>query len=235
MIKYHLKENLLTERADDYSAQVLTAGTCDKDALVERMLQRGSLLTKTDILAVLNSVEETVVDLIKEGNTVAIPLFQTGFSISGVFEGAMDMFDPARHKLNITINKGTLLRDAQAQVKLEKTSATASTFAITEVRDTVSGTVNTTLTPSGIMEIYGSNIKVTGDNPDCGIYLVSADGSENKVSVIAQNTPSTLMCLLPALAAGTYQVKVVTQFGTGGATQLKTPRTTQFERDLVVA
>ncbi len=235
MIKYHLKENLLTERPDDYTAQVLTAGTCDKDALVERILQRGTLLTKTDILAVLNAIEETVVEVIKEGNTVAIPLFQTGFSISGVFEGAMDSYDPARHKLNITINKGTLLRDAQSQVKLEKTTTTASTFAITEVRDTVSGTVNTTLTPNGIMEIYGSNIKVIGDNPACGIYLVAADGSETKVSVIAQNNPSNLMCLLPALAAGTYQVKVVTQYGSGAGTQVKTPRATQFERDLTVA
>ncbi len=235
MIKYHLLENFLTANADDYTAQVISAGSFDKEAIVDRMLQRGTLITKTDILAVLNSYEETIVDVITEGNNVALPLYQTGFSISGVFEGAMDTFDPERHSLNITINKGTLLRDAQSDVKMEKTTSVASTFSIIEVRDAVSGTANTKLTPNGIMEICGSNIKVVGDNPDCGIYLVNANGSETKVSVIAQNKPSTIMCMIPQLSVGTYKVKVVTQFGSGGERTLKEPRTAQFERNLVVS
>ncbi len=234
MIKYHLLENFLTERADDYTAQVISAGSFSKEAIVDRMLQRGTLITKTDALAVLNSYEETIVEIIKEGNTVALPLYQTGFSISGVFEGAMDTFDPSRHSLKITINKGTLLRKAQADLKLEKTTNVASTLSILEVRDAVSGTANISLTPNGIMEIYGSNIKVVGDKPECGVYLVAADGSDTKVSTIARNKPSTLMCLIPALSVGTYQVKVVTQYGTGGQRILNEPRTALFEREFKV-
>lgn len=116
MVRYHLVENQLTERPDDFMAQTHSAITFTREMVVERMLQRGTLLTKTDILAVFNAEDETIVDIVKEGNTVAMPLFYTAFSISGVFESPMDSFDHLRHKLNINIIKGSLLCNAQCKL-----------------------------------------------------------------------------------------------------------------------
>jgi hypothetical protein len=50
------------------------------------MLQRGTLLTKTDIIAVF--------PILPAGSTVNLPLFNTSFSISGVFDSPLDNFDP---------------------------------------------------------------------------------------------------------------------------------------------
>jgi hypothetical protein len=75
MLKYSLTENLLTERPANYSAQAHSGASLDKEAVI----------TRTDILAVLNSLEETIVDALLDGTTVNLPLFNTSFSISEVF------------------------------------------------------------------------------------------------------------------------------------------------------
>ena len=233
MVKYHLIENRLTDRADDFMAQTQSAAAFDRDAVIDRILQRGTLLTKTDILAVLNSFEETIIDIIQEGNTVSMPLFHTAFSISGVFNGPMDAFDQLRHKLNINLSKGSLIREAQSTIKLEKTDTVAPSLYILEVKDSVSGAVNGSLTPSGVLEIYGSHIKLEGSDPNCGIYFVNGLGEETKVVTIVQNKPSTVIVAIPALAAGVYQIKIVTQYN--GGSQTKRPRDYTFDHDLTVS
>ena len=234
MIKYHLVENHLTKRADDYMAQVHASSAFDKNALVERMLQRGSLLTKTDIVAVLNGLEETVGDIIKEGGTITMPLFHTSFSISGVFNGVTDSFDPLRHAVNINISKGTFLRNLQPEVSTEKTATPAPTNTIAEVKDSVTGEVNGKVTNGGVLEIFGSNIKICGDKPANGVYFISADGTETKVVTLVQNNPSNLIALVPVLEEGTYTLKVVTQF-TGSSNFLKEPRTANFAHTLTIS
>ena len=120
MLEYSLHENLLTERTDDFAAQPHIKTIYKREQLIDLMLQRGTLVTKTDIVAVLNNLEETVDFVVRNGGAVNLPLFDTGFSIGGVFDSAMDTFDPARHKLHVTIRKGTLLRTAEREVKLTK-------------------------------------------------------------------------------------------------------------------
>lgn len=231
-LKYSLVENLLTERTDDFSAQVHTSGSYDKEAIINRILQKGTLLTRTDVLAVLNGLEETIVDIMLEGGHVNLPLFHTSFSISGVFEGATDTFDGNRHKLNINLTKGTLLRNAEKEVKLEKTATITPQPQILEVKDSVSGRVNEVLTPNGVVEVQGYNIKIAGDNEACGLWFVPATGEPQKATTIVSNKPSSLIAMIPALPAGTYQIRVVTQY-TGGK-ELKEPRTFTFGKELTV-
>lgn len=97
----------------------------------------------------------------------------------------------------------------------------------------MSGVINWVLTSSGVLEIYGNEIKIDGTDPACGLYFVSSAGEETKVLTIVQNKPSTLIVMIPALAAGVYQVKIVTQFN--GHTESKKARESTFNRDLTFA
>jgi hypothetical protein len=232
MLEYSLHENLLTERTDDFAAQPHVRNSYKRDQIIELMLQRGTSVTKTDIIAVLNNLEETVDYIVRNGGSVSLPLFDTGFSIGGVFDSAMDVFDPARHKLHVTIRKSTVLRTAEKEVKLTKVNAAGPQPIVLEVRDSVSGTVDTTLTSGGAVEINGVNIKLAGDKPDVGLYFVAADGTATKAVTIVTNKPGTLIALVPVLAAGEYQVKIVTQYS--GSVELKTPKTTVYGKTLVV-
>ena len=232
MLKYSLSENLLTECPDDYSAQTNATGSLDKEALVARMLSKGTLVTRTDILAVLNNLEETVVQALLEGYTVTSPLFNTSFSISGVFDSPKDTFDGNRHKLNINVTKGTLLRNAEKNVKFEKTNAVAPLPQIHEVKDVLSSTVNERLTSKGVIEISGYNIKIDGEQPPCGVWFVHENGTETPAEIYIENKPSKILAMIPQLATGNYQIKIVTQYS--GSNLLKTPKTYIYPKMLVV-
>lgn len=233
MVTYSLSENKLTESEDDYMAQAYNKNSFDKEAIIERLLQRGTLLTKTDILAVLNGLEEVAADITKEGGTINLPLFHTSFSISGVFNGPLDMFDNNRHKFNINVNKGKIFRDMESEIELEKVGTPPPNNQIVEVKDSVSGKINETLTPNGVVEIFGTNIKISGKDPSCGLSFIPASGTESKVTTLVQNKPSSLIAMVPALPKGKYTVKIVTQYSGGGAL-VKIPRIVVFDKTLTV-
>ena len=233
MLKYSLVENLLTDRQDDYSAQAHSMTTLDKENLITRMLNRGTLLTRTDIVAVLNGFEETVVEVLLEGSSVTLPLFNTSFSISGVFESPLDNFDGNRHKLNINLTKGALLRKTEKDVKFEKTSTAAPLPHIQEVKDSVSSVVNEKLTKGGVVELRGYNLRIEGGDPTCGLWFVAENGTETKATVLVENKPSRIIAMIPTLPAGNYQVKVVTQYA-NGVKMLNTPKHFIYPKQLQI-
>jgi hypothetical protein len=231
MLEYSLHENLLTEdRPDDYSAQTHPKVSYDREQFIDLMLQRGTLMTKTDALAVLNNIEETAAYIIKNGGMLNLPLFHTGFSISGVFDGATDVFDPTRHRLHVNISKGRLLREVEEEVKVTKVNTASPQPQILEVKDSVTGSIDQLLTSGGVVEITGVHIKITGKDPACGLYFVAEDDTETKAETFVQNLPSTLIAIVPALEAGNYRVKVVTQYMGSGNRDLKDPKTTIFNK-----
>jgi hypothetical protein len=86
--------------------------------------------------------------------------------------------------------------------------------------------VNETPAPSGIVSIAGHKLKVVGDNPDIGIYFVSASNATKRVTVagcLAENTGSKLIGIIPSLSAGTGKGGSKTHYPVGGAF-LKEPR-----------
>jgi hypothetical protein len=232
MLNYSLHENLLTERTDDYSAQTHASAVYTREQFIELMLQRGTLVTKTDIVAVLNNIEETAKYIIENGGQLNLPLFNTSFSISGVFESILDSFDPNRHKLHVNIHNGTLLRDAEKTIKPTKVNAPVPQPQILEVKDSVSGQVDTVLTSGGAVEINGINIKIAGDSQEVGLFFVNGSGVETKAITIIQNKPAGIIALIPTLEAGKYHIKIATQFS--GHKDLKEPKITIYGKALGV-
>lgn len=82
-MKYYLIENKLTDETN-YSARVLTERTINQDELIDKMLSKRNLVSKTDIVAVLNSYYEEIIESIEEGDNINLPLLNIGYSISGV-------------------------------------------------------------------------------------------------------------------------------------------------------
>ena len=228
MLKYSLNENQLTDRQDDYSAITHATNSFDMEAIITRILASGTLVTRTDVVAVMNNFQEAVVSIINEGGMINTPLFNTSFSISGVFESPLDMFDTTRHKLNINLAKGVLLRNIEKMIRIEKTNTVTPAPQVQEVRDSLSATVNERLTPKGVIEIYGYNLKIAGDDSDSGLWFVHSTGREERAEVMINNKPSQIIAIIPNLEPGEWQIKIVTQY-TGGAL-LKKPRAYTYPR-----
>ena len=235
MLKYCLRENLLTPAPDDYMAQAADVRSYTLDEIIDLMMEKGSTLTRADVAATLQVYGEVVSAIIKDGSAVNTPLMNTSMSISGVFDGANDSFDKKRHTVNLNITAGTLLRDAVTKVKCEKTEGVSTDPYITEVTDIVTGTVNTTLTKGGVVQLVGSRLKFDAKDTAQGIFFVPETGNPVRAAVIAENKPARLMAIIPAdLAAGTYYIEVRTKILEGNKSG-KTLKTGRFNKALTVA
>ena len=234
MLKYSLRENLLTPAPDDYMAQVTDVRSYTLDEIIDLMMEKGTTLTRADVAAVLQVYGEVCASLIKDGSAVNTPLMNTAMSISGVFNGANDAFDKKRHTVNLNLSAGTLLRDAAAKVKCEKTDAASTDPYITEVTDIVSGKVNEVLTKGGVVQLVGSRLKFDAKDAAQGIFFVPETGNPVRATVIAENKPARLMAIIPAdLAAGTYYIEVRSKHS-GGGKPLKAVKAGRFAKPLTV-
>ena len=234
MLKYCLRENLLTPAPDDYMAQAADVRSYTLDEIIGLMMQKGSTLTRADVAATLQVYGEVCAALIADGSAVNTPLMNTSMSISGVFDGANDSFDKKRHTVNLNITAGTLLRDAVTKVKCEKTEAASTDPYITEVADIVSGKVNEVLTKGGVVQLVGSRLKFDAKDAAQGIFFVPETGNPVRASVIAENKPARVMAIIPAdLPAGTYYIEVRSKHS-GGGKPLKAVKAGRFAKPLTV-
>ena len=234
MLKYSLRENLLTPAPDDYMAQAQDVRSYTLDEIIDLMMDKGTTLTRADVAATLQVYGEVCSSLIKDGAALNTPLMNTSMSISGVFDGANDSFDKKRHTVNLNITAGTLLRDAVTKVKCEKTEGASTDPYITEVADIVSGKVNEVLTKGGVVQLTGSRLKFKADDTAQGIFFVPETGNPVRASVIAENKPARVMAIIPAdLPAGTYYIEVRTKIAEGGKA-LKNLKTGRFAKALTV-
>ncbi|MDR2117076.1 MAG: hypothetical protein LBP87_11920 [Planctomycetaceae bacterium] len=72
----------MTERKDDLAAQTHSKNSYTKEEFIDLMLQRGTLVTKTDVLAVLNNMKETTPPAILEMPRWGNPKVVMGFNPS---------------------------------------------------------------------------------------------------------------------------------------------------------
>ncbi|MCB8983462.1 MAG: DUF4469 domain-containing protein [Ardenticatenaceae bacterium] len=209
-IKYSLYENNLTSDPDDFMAFVQSSGTAELDAVIERMIQQGSTVTRADTLSVLEDYYTAVESMILEGWNVNTPLTNFSASIRGVFHGRTDSFDPSRHQVSAAVTAGKRLRQTMsARAQTVKQEAQRPSPSPLDYIDINSGLRNSALTPGGMGQILGHRLKFDPAQPEQGIFFKAASGAETRVSLVGRNMPGDLMFLAPAdLAAGEYTLLV---------------------------
>ncbi len=152
----------------------------------------------------------------------------------GAFENSDAQFDPAIHKLTFDIVPTKKLRDALKNVKVINMGTKADVARIRLVTDTLTGLFDGSITASEDIMITGNNIKITGDEAVVGVFFVAGDGTTTKVTRrLTQNDPSKVIARVPALANGSYTLRIVTQFSQSSTT-LKEARTLEYPTKLVV-
>jgi hypothetical protein len=111
-------------------------------------------------------------------------------------------------------------------------------LSISWLEDLLSGTANEKLSKGGAVKLTGTRMKIDGTDPTVGLKLINVetqDVTSIPLNTIPVNKASEIIFTVPAtLVAGTYQVRLVTQFS-GSKTPLKSPRTFTYEPVLTVA
>lgn len=209
-IQYTLRDNRLTPDPNDYMAMVTPTRIVELEGVINRMIERGSTVTRADILSVFEDFQMALESLMAEGTNVNLPFGNYSSSIKGVFDGASDNFDPSRHQVLPVVNPGSRLRDCyRVGIAVTKQESSLPTPNLLEYLDINSGERNSLLTKGGMGQIMGHRLKFDLADSQQGIFLIDQKRKETRITTVGENKPSRLMFVLPAtLGTGDYELEV---------------------------
>lgn len=210
-VRYGLGLNHLTEDPDDYLAVVTECTTSNVNKIMERMIGKGSTVTKAEGLSVIEEFEYAVVEEVKDGHIVSTDLFRISPSISGVFKDENDSFDPSRHTIKLNISAGPRLQEIISKIELKKVALSTAEPVIEKFVDLKTKAENQSFTPGQVVSIKGSLLKFDEEDTQQGVFFIASDDSETRATDFVKNKPSELMFFVPdTLTSGTFQLEVRT-------------------------
>ena len=227
-VHYTLHENHLLSDPGQRVARVRRHDPLGLEALANQIIQRGSTVSRADILSVLEDYHAAIENLLRLGMSINTPTANFRVSLKGVFEGDEDSFDPSRHRAMARVSAGSRLRQGLEGVEVVKDEAPSLAPKPLAYTDVVSGTKNQVLTPGEGALLTGYRLRFEQGDPEQGIFLIAEDGTETPVERLIKVMPSEASLIAPALPAGTYALEVRANVNGNGkilSGRLKTPLT----------
>lgn len=209
-IHYGLVKNPFTEDPDDYVGRVQPIGVADIDDVIERMiLLKGATAVRAEVLSFIEDFHTAILSLLEDGFFVNTGAAIYHLTVQGSFDGHDDTFDPQRHRLMARLRAGRLLkRHLRRKARLVKKRLPKAQPFPQRYSDVMSDTINETLTPGGIGKLVGSRLKFDPDDPEQGVFFLSAAGDETRAEHFVENHPRRLIFAVPQLAPGAYTLEV---------------------------
>lgn len=223
-----LYENLLTEKANDYTGKVNITGTIRNPDIADRIVKARTEYRPETIVNILGMADEIKAEAIAEGKSVVDGLGQWLLNISGLIDGEKPAFDPNKHKFGVTFTPGRSLLEKQKNLVANFRKAMTGPV-VNEFIDSTTKLVSQVITPNAPAIINGTSLLLKGSDPAVGVYFTpDGDGKTPvKVDLIVANTISQIIIQVPNLPDGQYLLSVTTQAG-AGYSLVKEPRTYQF-------
>ena len=205
-IKYtlnaQLADNTLTvDDKDDKILTLVSAGTADKQRLINEIMEINPGLERETVEAVINLEQRVLKKLLLTGYRVNTGLFSAVAQFTGTVEN--NVFDPARNSIRVAMTQGKELREAIEATTVNIVGEKGSAMYVAGGTDTATSLSGFTATAGRNFTLTGQRIKLAGDDPSVGITLTDAEGEVTRID-------------------GEYKLTVTTQYSSGQL--LKTPR-----------
>jgi hypothetical protein len=171
------------------------------------------------------------------GFTVNTGYFSIHPNVGGVFDKVNAGRDPKKHPVTFRFRVRAPLRALAERIAVEVEGIADTQGYIDEFIDVSTESVNEALTPGGMFSIAGHKVKITGEDPETGVYFVSEADPAARVKVtghLAENSASKVIGTIPALSAGKWKAEIKTRFG-GSGKDLKNTRVIESAFVLTVA
>jgi hypothetical protein len=162
-----------------------------------------------------------------DGYAVSNGYFSIHPNIGGLFNSEKEIHDHKKHPISFRFRTLGKMRRLTQFIKVEIDGIADAGGYIDEFIDFEADASNTVFVPGDQFAIHGHKIKIAGDHPDVGVYLVPADDPSKKVKIdrIAENSPSKITGILPASTGSNInRIEIHTQFSGAANTPLKNPR-----------
>lgn len=229
-----LYDNPLTEDPNDYVGKTKSNGNVNNEDIAHEIVEEGSEVKVETIINILNLSDKKKAQKVAQGHHLNTPLCNGYIGLTGAFRGKSAKFEKGTHRLVSNFSMGSELRAALETVTVDILGVAPTGPVIGNVEDSLSGELNSIITPNNVIKVNGSKIKIEGDDANVGIWFVNVNGGNKvKVTQLITNERSDVVAMVPALEAGSYELELVTQ-GSGGGTLLKEARSITFEHILTV-
>lgn len=117
-MRYSVQKNNF--KKDMYYGAVLSKGSSD---LIEVLLKYKDRIPEETMSQMINDLENSLCRMLSEGYSVNLGgLLTINPVIKGTFDGPEDQFDPGRHKIDVSVEVGDMVREyvRNQQIKLKK-------------------------------------------------------------------------------------------------------------------
>jgi hypothetical protein len=228
-IRVKLYPNYLPRGRGTYIARTNNKNVLDIEGVCMEIKKRGNFAGDHKVLAgyVRQYYEEAIFQLCS-GFMINSGYYTLYLNIGGVFDSPNASRDMDKHPLGFRVRIGTVLKQLAKVLRIKVEGLAKTDGFIDNFTDVHSGTVNYETTGGRNFIVTGDKIKVTGDDPECGIYFEQIeDGTRIKVKErLTQNTASKIIGIAPVLPPEkSYKVVIVTQFNGSSTSVLKSPKT----------
>ncbi len=208
-IHYVLRKNKKLAGENRYLARVRSLGTLSRDDLIDWMCKSGTTLTRADLIAAWDLIEQTALRAWLMGWNVVLPLCILYAIIRGVFESYDDRFDPNRHEI---VAACRVDRRTRRMTKLEAHPVRDHPDEIHPILvsyvDEFTGLENRVITPGRTGKLQGDRLRFAKDDPRQGIFILCPDADPIRVDEVPLVEEKRLIFLIPPLPYGVYQIAV---------------------------
>jgi len=148
-------------------------------------------------------------------------------SVGGVFRSDKDGWDPKEHPVSFTFRIKGKLRRAVEFVSVEIEGIEDGAGCIDEFHDIDEDSKNAFYAPGSMVVITGDKIKVAGNDPARGVYLVPVDDPSKAVKLepLVGNTPTKIIGRAPQTGYRHNRIEIRTGYTGSGTIFLKELRT----------
>ncbi len=233
-----LVANMLTEREDDFTANVTYVANRSIVDLCNIAASGKSKFTASELLAAHNDLKVVAKEELYSGSTVEFGFTNNSLGIDGSFIGPKAKFDPAKNNVTLRSTPIKEVKEDMKSITVIVGEVVEGLPTITKVTDVFTGEVNGKITPGNTLNGEGKRIKIVGTEGNAvGFFFVKAEGeTETAVPMtsVSRNDPSYFSFIIPALADGKYYLEVATQYGGNTKQLLKDIRRNRFPYQLTV-
>jgi hypothetical protein len=234
-LRIRLYPNYLTDTGK-YIARVATERSVSIEEICANLRERSSFQGNAEEAAYnVRQFCDECGFLVCDGWSINMKYYSISPHVGGVWNSADEVHDREKHPIGFTFRTLKPLRELTSRISVEVESIEEFAAYIDTVEDADTGAINETLTIGSEMIVSGHRIKIEGDDPSCGLYLVSqSDGTTHKITRrLAVNSGAKLITIVPVLTVGDkVKVRIVTQYS-GSKTLLKEAR--QFESAAILS
>jgi hypothetical protein len=212
-----------------YIARTDSEATLNVEQVCGAAISRGGVeCDLDDFVEYVHKYHEEVAYQLCDGYAVNNGYFSIHPSIGGTFNSEKDLHDHEKHPITFRFRVLSKMRRLVQFIHVVIEGIADVNGYIDEFHDYEADSSNAVFVPGDQFAIHGHKIKVAGDDPGVGVYLVAANNPAKKVKItrIAENNPSKITGVLPENGTGSLhnRIEICSQYAGAGNNFLRTPR-----------